>query len=574
MKRSRPERPASTPLAAARAHRLELALVALAAFAAFGPALRGRAFLYDDVPLIRENPYLHQGLRTGAAALLRSGYWQASAGRAAPVAEYRPVLMLSFLLQAATTGFSVPAMRLGNVLLHVLVCLLLWELFRRKLGPPAAFAGALIFAVLPVHSEAVGLLSGRSEVLSAAFVLGAWLALEDGRRALGFSLYAGALLSKESSVLFPVLLALDDWTFRGRRPWDEESRGLHGALWGMTAAYLLLRFGVLADPFRGGRPYFSGRLAAALTFARFAVRHYVWPSLSGLSLCSDYSRPLIPDANPSSPSAWLPLAAWLALFAWAVRSLRRREPWAFWLIGPGLFLLPTSNLILPLDTIGAERFLYLPSVALAAGGGWLYQRLRAVRPRAAAAALGAVAAFYIAVLARRDRVWLSPESFYRAQLACNPLSAGAAGSLGLAYLQKGDAAHGLALLETARALDPADPAPDYNLAKYRLSVGDAPGAESALREALRRDPSSSDAWVLLSVVEQRNGRTEPAAAALRRALTIRPDDPKAQFDLGRLYWLRSERERAAVHWRRFLELAPDDPDAPAVRRLLRSSPEP
>ncbi|MDE2292628.1 MAG: glycosyltransferase family 39 protein [Elusimicrobia bacterium] len=365
MKRSRPERPApATTLAAARARRLELALVVIAAVAAFAPALRGRPFLFDDAYLIQKNPYLHQSLAGGAASLLTTGYWEAPNGRAASVQEYRPLLMLSFLLQAKTTGFSVPAMRLGNVLLHVLVCLLLWEIFRRKLGPPAAFAGALIFAVLPVHSEAVGLLSGRSELLSAALVFGAWLALEDGLLALGLSLYAGALLTKESSVLFPVLLALSDWTFRGREPWDEDSRGLQGTLWGMTAAYILLRFAVLPDPFQAGKPYFADRLAAALTLSRFAARHYVWPSLSGLSLCSDFTRPLIPDASPRSPSAWLLLSAWLALFAGAVRGLRRRERWAFWLIAPCLFLLPTSNLILPLDTIGAERFLYIPTISL------------------------------------------------------------------------------------------------------------------------------------------------------------------------------------------------------------------
>jgi protein O-mannosyl-transferase len=567
--RSRPDgppRPAA--FAAARARRLELPLVVLAAFAAFAPALRGRAFLYDDVYLIQKNPYLHQSLWSGGAALLRAGYWEASAGRAAPVAEYRPVLMLSFLLQTKTTGFSVPALRLGNVLLHVLVCLLLWELFRRKLGPPAAFAGALIFAVLPVHSEAVSLLSGRSEVLGAAFLLGAWLALEDGRRTLGLSLYAGALLTKESSVIFPILLGLSDWTFAGRRPWDARSRGVQGALWGLTASYILLRFAVLPAPFRAGTPYFAGRLVAALTFSRFAVRRYVWPSLSGLSLCSDFTRPLIPDASAHSLSAWLLLAAWLAAFGAAAECLRRRKPWAFWLIGPCLFLLPTSNLILPLDTIGAERFLYIPSIALAAGGGWLYQKLRAVRPRAAACALAAVAVFYAALLARRGRVWLSPEAFYRAQLACNPASAGAADSLAVARLQNGETASGLAWLAKARALDPSDPAPGYNLAKYRLSLGDAAGAESALREALKRDPSSSSAWVLLSLVEQKRGRLDAAAADLRRALSIRPDDPNAQFDLGRLYWLRSARARAAVHWRRFLELAPDDPDAPVVRRLL------
>ena len=59
-----------------------------------------------------------------------------------------------------------------NVLLHMLNVVLLFQLARRfaRIGL-AAFAAAALFAVHPMMTEAVGYISGRSEVLCATFFM-------------------------------------------------------------------------------------------------------------------------------------------------------------------------------------------------------------------------------------------------------------------------------------------------------------------------------------------------------------------------------------------------------------------
>ncbi|MDE2313369.1 MAG: tetratricopeptide repeat protein [Elusimicrobia bacterium] len=548
-----------------------LAILSLAVFAAYGSSLRSKAFIYDDQDLIADNPFLHEGA-AGILPALSQGYWESVYGQDAKVQEYRPVLMLSFLAQTFLTGFSVPAMRLGNILLHLLVCWLLWEILRRKISPEAALAGALIYAVMPVHSEAVELLTGRSEVLSAAFLLSAWLCLEKetaGGLAMGTALYGLAVLTKESSVLFPIFMALNDWVFLRRKPWQERSRASQLALWAATAAALAPRFLALSAPFHGGIPYFHGRLVAGLTMAKFGLEHYLWPSVTGTGLCTDYSRPLIADSNPASSAAWLILlavASAYALAAWEIA--RRRSRWAFWLLAPCLFLLPTSHLIIPLDTLGAERFLYLPTLSLAAGWGFLYWKARQAAPRLAFAALICICVVYALLLSQRNRIWASPLNFDRAAISCNPASAPAWDGLGSDLISEGRASQGAAALNRAASLNPNLADPYYNMARLEFSRGETVKAAGLLQEALRRDPQSPDAWILLGLCGERGHKDAAALSDFKTAARIDPGSPLAQFNAGRLCLVLSDFDCTRRHWGNYLRLAPQEPQAAAVRAWL------
>ena len=549
-----------------------LAILALAVFAAYGSSLKSNAFVYDDRYLIADNPFLHER-SAGIAPLLCTGYWQAVDGNGAKVQEYRPVLMLSFLAQILISGFSARAMRLGNILLHLLVCCFLWEILRRKMGPDVALAGALIYAVMPIHAEAVGLLTGRSEVLSAAFLLLSWLALEEetsGGLALGLTLYAAAVLTKESSVMFPFLMAINDWVFFRRKPWEKKNRASQIGLWLTTAIALVPRMMVLPAPFHGGIPYFQdGRLIAALTFARFSLAHYLWPSLTGAGLCTDYSRPLIPDSSPASIAAWLILLSVAALFAAAAwRIVKKRSSLSFWLLAPCLFLLPTSNLILPLDTLGAERFLYLPTIGLAAGWGFLYWKTKKIAPRLTHICLVGLCAAYVFLLIRRNRIWNSPLDFSRAEIACNLVSAKAWSSLGSDLIMLGKLQAGKADLKHAIVLNPNLSDPYYNLARLEFFKGKLSQAQIFLNEALRKDPDSADAWVLLGLCAQGQQLQKSALADFEAALQINQANPLAQFDAGRLCLILSDFNCARRHWGIYLRLAPEEPQVPAVRAWL------
>jgi hypothetical protein len=542
-----------------------LAALALLCLASYGPTLTQRAYVHDDSWIIDRSPLLDAG-PAGAGTLVTTGYWEAAQGASARVHEYRPLLMLSYLVQRLTTGRAAQPMHAVNVLLHFAVCALVFLLFRRKLSAAAAIAGALAFAAMPTHAEAVAALTGRSELLAAGLLLAAWLLLErpltPRRFAAGTALFCAALFVKEHALLFPILLALSDWTFERALPWSGERRRVHAALLGSIALYLGVRLAALGIPFGGGEPYFADRLTAALTVGRFAFTRYLWPSLTGLGLCPDFVRPLIPDALPGALGSWPPLLFLAGLYAaGAVALIKRRSQWAFWLCAPSIFLLPTAHVILPLDTIGAQRFLYLPSVGLCAGLGVLCARAYAARPRAALAAGMLLLACQVWACASFARAWRSGIAYYETVIACNPVSARARSAYGMELILAGRAAEGEAQLAEAIRLAPALALPYYNLARYAWDRGDAAGAERRISESLERDSGDADAWVLSALIAQSRGRAAEAEVSLHRALALSPWNPAANFNLARLEVASGRAAASIPHWRAFAKYAPGDPDA-------------
>jgi protein O-mannosyl-transferase len=550
-------------------NRVRLALAA-GTLLLFAPSLTIREFVRDDQAFIEQNPLYRSGLE-GARRLLTTGYIEGAEGRATPVQEYRPLLTLTYWAQAHAGGLDPRPFHAANVLLHAAVVLLVFEALRRRLPKGRAAAAAAFFAALPVHVEAVSYVTSRSELLTALFLLAAWLLLEPPRPrvAAGAAAFSAALLTKEHSVLFPVFLAASDWVFHGATPARRERRPVYAALGACLAAYLALRLALFPGFVKGGVPYFASTpaLSKLLTLSRFWAEHYAWPALTGLGLCPDFSRPLIPDAPLSSPGAWLCLLALAAALAAAARALARREPRGFWALAPLVFLLPTSHLFFPLDTIGAERFLYIPTLGLAAG-----LAAAARRPLLLLALLG----WYGARTRQAQDPWRSELAFYEHALSRNPLASKLHSSLGGYWLRRGKPELGLPAIDRALALDSESAHAHYNLARWSWDRKDYAQAAGLARRSLALEPGSVDARLLLGAALLEQGRAAEASAPLEEAAALKPWSPEARYNLGRALMALGKNAEAAAELERFAQLAPGDPDAPAVRVLaarLRTSGE-
>src|SRR5262249_51088822 len=113
--------------------------------------------------------------------------------------------------------------------------------------------------------------------------------------------------------------------------------------------------------------FWTARLTALHVIARYAWL-LAWPA----KLSCDYSYDQIPLVGWSRFDAWghgTALAALVGIagmIAVAVRRRRTDRVLAFFIGFLLLTFLPTSNLILLIGSIMAERFLYLPSVGFAA----------------------------------------------------------------------------------------------------------------------------------------------------------------------------------------------------------------
>ena len=85
--------------------------------------------------------------------------------------SYRPITVLTFRLNYLVHELQPLGYHLVNVILHAAVTLLYHQLCNKLLSALPAAGAALLFAVHPVHTEAVTGVVGRAELLASVFFL-------------------------------------------------------------------------------------------------------------------------------------------------------------------------------------------------------------------------------------------------------------------------------------------------------------------------------------------------------------------------------------------------------------------
>ncbi len=570
-------------------------------------------FAHDDILLVRENPLVRDG--TDLAAIATADYWE---GRVRS-GLWRPLVVLSLSVEARLFGLDPRPFHATNVLLHAAAAAALLLLLDRLKAPPRlALAAAALFAVHPVHTEAVVNVAGRAELLSAIFVLLALrshLSEAGSRAATGATaaLFALALLCKEHAAVFPGLALVADLS-SGRRP----PLARHGASAAVLVLYLAARSAVL-DGFAPGVVYFvNNPLASAsasetfLAVPALLLRAALLLALP-VRLSADYSYGSIDlprDAADAEVVAGAAVAA-AAVAAIAAALVQRRRVAAVALATALLPYAVVSHALVPLGTIFGERLLYLPS----AGGAVL---LAIALARAASRLAGrAVLCLFVLLFAVRSAErtpdWRDNETLWAATVARFPRNAkalaflaeeklrahadrGAPGAadaaldaarrstevfpgyatgfyvLGKALASRGDEPGAIEALERSLAIEDAI-GPRILLGEIRFRRGEFGEAESVYAGLVRQKPSLSIAHSNLAAARAALGREREALAGLETALAL---DPRNRDAVLNLFRLRLHAEDPGVRDEaRARALAPDvlrfDPGNAEARALVEDS---
>ncbi len=514
------------------------ALTGAVAAAVHAPAL-ANGFAYDDVPLILGDPRLRAPM--DFAGMLSRPYWGGTA--AGGLAIWRPLTTLSFALDRAVFAFAPAGFHLTNILLHVCASALVVLLLARWFEPTAALVGGLLFAVHPVHVEAVADVAGRAELLSAVLVLGAALAWTGRRTSAAWGLAGLAVLSKESAVVVVPIYVLVDLadgrlqaTSAALRRWLRETRVGWLGLVAVLAAWLSLRAAVVG----GINPAVVHPVADGLgPLARRLTALQAWPVYARLLffprvLLADYGPRVIMPARGLTPGATAGLLVLIALVvggvAAAVRDHRRAAVGLLWFPAT---ILPVSNLVVTIGVLVAERTLYLPSVAvaiLAAGTA------EAVLARAAdgapspvrRAAAVAAATVMIGAMAGRSVVripdWRSTDAVFGALLRDRPDAYRGHWYLGRRLRMSGDLQGAAREMERAVALWPGRHRAVIEAAATAAAAGDAAGARRLAGLATERWPADAVAWRIAAAAALDQGDVAAARTAVDGGLRADPRD--------------------------------------------------
>jgi hypothetical protein len=431
------------------------ALVALVATGVFANTL-GNAFVWDDAYNVVANPAIRSfegvlGLFSSSVADhsnteqlrgMNSSYW-------------RPLTIASYALEYALFGLRPAVYHATNVLLHgaasLLVLALGMSLFSRPEGGvgPGVLLGALLFAVHPLHTEAVCVVTYRSDLLAGLAVLGGLLLWVRGsqrggaveRRAVLLwvpLVYAAGLCSKEMAVSLPLLVVLWDLSAGAaeRRPlWQIAGRAAPLLL--LLGGYLLVRSSLLSPSkltFFGQQPGSTVALTMLSVFALY-LRLLVWP----WPLNPFYDWAVLPFRHsPLDPMVLLGGGALVGFCAAIWVAWRRGQRGVLLCLASLLLiLLPVSQLV-PIIVAAGERFLYaaiagpclLAGLALERAGAWT-GAVDVGRLRGKLVALAAVAILIVfgALTVLRNHDWRSDRAVLEANVKDFPRSQNARVSL-------------------------------------------------------------------------------------------------------------------------------------------------
>jgi tetratricopeptide (TPR) repeat protein len=515
--------------------------------------------VFDSAMAITRDARIQAVTPRNLGLILTEEYWHGSTTSGL----YRPLTTFSYLLNYAVFGNGTQpagyhwvnfALHGVNVSLVYLLGILVFE----AAAPAPALALAALWGLHPLLTESVTNVVGRADLLAAFGVLAGLLCYMKSISASGWRklLWVAAMMgaqavgifSKENAVVLPGIMLLYDLTWSQRTVWRQRALA-YAALVPPLAAFFWLRarfpMHILAR--FGDNPLMSaGFWTARITAIKVVGKYlalFVWPA----RLSADYSYNAVPlfgwqPADWEDAKALIALAVCLGAALLAVRWYRTQKPLFFFLAFFFVALAPTSNLVVLIGSIMAERFLYLPSIGLA---GCVVAAIYALgrqvsRPwllpmRAAWIALGLLCLAFAARTYARNFDWVDDLSLWTSGVDVCPESSKTHNNLGGALAKlPGRLPDAIVEYEVSLRIEADYSEAHFNLANALSRMPSRlPDAIAEYQAALRIDPDYAAAHNNLGLaLANSGGRWQEAIAQYQAALRIDPDLAEAHDNLG------------------------------------------
>jgi Flp pilus assembly protein TadD len=529
-------------------------------FAVYANSLGNSFSDADDIPAIVENPHI----------LEFSRFW---------LAPHSLLNSFSYLM----AGYNPLIYRFISVILHCINIILVFAFLRLYFNTEASFLASCLFAVHPIHTEAVTWVSGRPHALMAFFILTAYLlyrratdpephlslrprakrggsnhlfeiaspplGVRNDIRTILFQRFQFRPLSYLLSLLvfsyfiasnysffslFPLFLILTDVVFKKwRRNWIWWLPFLAIVVIRLILAYNEILHRVTFMRVEAGFPPTKN------PFVYFVCSFYphlwllLWPHKLSL-----YHDPAITSWTLFHYSALYLVPVGLCLF-FAYKKAKE----VFWGLSIFiLFLAPTYSSVQIASPI-AERYLYFPSISLSIFLAFLHEKYVAKFGRFKRYFLAAwilvICAYALRAVARNED-WKTPNRFWRKTIEVSPRSVKARNAMGLTYFRERDIKRAIQEYNIGIQINP-DYADTYNNRGVAyVRQGKFEQAISDYNKVLEMKPNDAAAYNNRCVAYGQTGNLEQAISDCNQALRLNPDYADAYNNLAVAYFLRNE----------------------------------
>ncbi|MBM4055420.1 MAG: tetratricopeptide repeat protein [Planctomycetes bacterium] len=575
-------------------------------------------FVYDDYLTVTNNHFIREWRYLSA---LFSKKYSAISNEL----TYRPVVTLSYFIDYALWQLKPAGYHFVNSVIHtvnvILLYFLTYRLFSNRIS---SLISCLMFSLHPVFSETVNAISYREDLLSATFLLIAFIFFLKSSNtatkirnislfyAVSLIAYFFALLSKEMAITFPLLAFVYDFIFRREdnshgQNTGKSFSGIHfiknrlvthyiGYIV-ISGIYLFLRFKIFKNPGES-MSYPEKSIFVNFLMMTKVVGYYFKLFFIPVPLNADY---VVPVTHSFSDGAFL--VSFLSIVSAIVLAKKCcfSRAWIFALSWFLITLFPVLNII-PILNIMAERYLYIPGIGFTMFMSLVFTKGFQRYHRIKYYFLSFVAIICLLMMwgtIQRNRIWLneftfstetirrSPKSFriyndlgyfyytngsideaiqaFESSIRVMPTHPKAHCNLGAAYSLKGMQDKAIEELKTAVRLREQYPEAHNNLGLLYKKKGLFDLAASEYGAALKANPYYADAHNNLGSVYIDTGRYEEAFSELEKALKIRSDFALAHYNMAVVYFKKGQVENA---YRKLLEARQLDPDNADVHLSL------
>jgi protein O-mannosyl-transferase len=601
--------------------KLQAALIFALSFMLYANTLT-HYFCQDDAIVITDNMFTTEGVN-GISGILKYdtfyGFFKEQ-GKANLVAggRYRPFTLIMFAIEYQLFGKNAFMGHLFNVLWFSVTCVLLYFLLLKLLkyrqntegGASAemlAFVTAILFAAHPIHTEVVANIKGRDEIITLLGSLSAvWFSLKAFEKGGIFNqiiasvLFSIALLAKENAITFVAIVPLIYWFFI-KTNWATAFKQVLPFIVS-TILFLILRGSVIGYKFGDeqnelmNNPYlklvdnqyipfdFSEKWATII----YTLGKYIQLLILPHPLTHDYYPRHIGIMGFTSIGVILSFLAYAGLKFLMFKNWQSRSLISFGIAYFLLTLIIVSNIIFPVGTNMAERFMFMPSVGfcLVVAYFLLGMSLRAERGSQGMSfntkmgILGVIIVLWSLKTVTRNRDWKDDYTLFTHDVHISENSAKVQCSAGGKMIDKAkelpDKAQKEAMMNEAIGhlrksveIHPTYKSPYLLLGNAYIYLENYEKAVPEYLKALKCDPNFKDAKTNIALAYREMGRQAgqvkndlPSAIDnLTKALQYNPEDAGTLSFLGTAYGMSQQPQKAIDVLEKALALRFDKQDA-------------
>ena len=527
----------------------------------------GNTFVYDDYLTITNNHFIRE--RRYLSAFFSQKYFAIS-----NELTYRPVVTLSYFVDYAIWQLQPWGYHMTNLIIHTLNVYLVYFtaylLFKNRI---TAFISCLLFSIHPIFSEAINAVSYREDLLSASFLLVAFILFiqynkSTNRRyfiiwyALSLLTYLLAMLSKETAFVLPFLILSYDLIFQKNHilNFHNRIRRLAANYAGYIAIggfYLFLRFYLFHNPGESVR-YPGNSVFVNFIMMTKVLGYYVKLLFIPAPLNADYIVPL--TFSPADAAFIISIILLIITAILLVKKCRLSSIWTFSTIWFFVTLLPVLNII-PINNIMAERYLYIPGIGFTMlFGSILTHRISKYRIYKSfrLAPIAVVCLLFTWCTVSRNRIWLNEFTFSTETIRRSPASFRVYNDLGYFYYHNGLNDAAIQAFKDSIRVRHNQPKAHCNLGAAYALKGLNDAAIEELKVAINLRNQYPEAHNNLGILYKRKGMLNEAINEYIEALKVNPyyadahnNLGSALIDMGRLDEALSEIEKAVKIRRNF-----------------------